>query len=179
MKPITILLAAGLLGGAIFFYQRHVNTELASARQAAAIANQQMHAAVRWADSTEAAGSAHVAQAVKVTAQRVARAPATARLIAASPDVCKEPIAALQKDVADLTVERDHYRAAYDDEKAAAGQLKTAGISTAQASQQLVRASGGFWKAITPQIGIGAAAGISAIDRRPDAVIGITLGWHF
>lgn len=177
LAAVAALLFATTITGAYFTFKR--GQDAAGARQMAVQAARTAEEAIEYADSVEAAAAAEVARARTTETKRIARAPATSRIIAESPDVCKPVVDALTADIADLTVESKSWQTAFEKEKEAAGKLKPATSALIGATTDLVEATKpSFFARLVPKVGVGGAAGVSAIDRRPDVVIGITLAWE-
>jgi hypothetical protein len=150
---------------ALYGAQQYHSRTLAGARKVAA-------GAVRTAQ--EALDSARVweERAKVAEARRKAAAPARAIVVAAAPDTCAPAIAALEADKADLLEELDA-------QKQAAALLRPATVELTEATTALVKSTGGFWKAITPSIGVGVAAIYDPFQGRPAIGPGITLSWEF
>ena len=114
------------------------------------------------ADSAEARAAAHMKAAKVIYVQ--------------APDTCKPYIAQATKET----------KRAYHEEKKAAAELRARGdilqrnvTDLSKTSQQLVAASRpSFWSHLVPQVGVGAAAGIDPITRKPATAVGVTLSWR-
>jgi hypothetical protein len=174
-----------LIAGAVLFLtisfaaQKYHNAQLAGARRVASDAIVEAQAAFDYADSVEAQAEVRVNAAEARAARRAVAAPARAAIVEAAPDTCDAAIAALQAEVAEADSTAADYKAAFEDEKQAAARLRAGAETVVEATDDLVKASGGFWKSITPKFGIGAAAIYDPIQGRVAAGPGITLTWSF
>jgi hypothetical protein len=175
LKYLSIAVAV-LLGA---FYLHTQQGKLAEARgaakQALASAEHQKHRA----DSLEAIGQAHAGRADSVTRElKVANKKANVAIVAA-PDTCDQYIAAVAN-ARDLAVETaDHWRVAFDAEKQAAAVLRGTLRDVGDASKQLVKQSKpSFLSRLTPDVGLGATAGVDPFTREPAVAVGVTLSWE-
>jgi hypothetical protein len=161
------------------FYRHQADQRLSEMRAVTMAAVVFAREALVYADSADARASFAVIRADSIEHARKVLAPARAKIVAAAPDTCAPAIAALEAENTDLTAELAERKIAYDEQKAATVALRPATEKLADASTDLVKATQpSFFVRFLPDIGVGAAVGISAIDRRPDAVIGITLSWE-
>jgi hypothetical protein len=175
-SPIVTALLAILAG---FYIQHRTNEKVAEARTFAVAAVRAWNDEVSRADSLETVAQAANARADSIEHARKIAAPARAAVVAAAPDTCAPAIAALEAERDQAIAEADARKVAFQGEKEAAAGLRTAGAAVADATTELAKASKpSFFARLIPKIGVGGAASISAIDRRPDAVIGITLSWE-
>jgi hypothetical protein len=179
MKRWHVWIAGTLLGLLLLFAQKYHNATLAGARQVAAQAVVAAQEAIDSALVWEARAKAAEQRARAAQARRQAAEPQTAVLIAESPEACKPAIEALQAGIADAVAEAKHWQEAFEEQKQATAALTPAIEDLTEAADNLVDKSGGFWRDITPKIGVGAAAGISPISGRFDVIIGPTLNWSF
>lgn len=159
-------------------------TQTARAETAVAIrASQAAQARAAVYDSASKAAEARAAGATRradeaVTRYKIARAtsPDTCSLLAVAADTAIAAEAAiapnLQNALQNEQKRGDILSGALGPVTAAAGHLRAASGTLVTASKPSILSR------LTPRLGFGAAAGIDVLGR-PDALIGITLGWSF
>ena len=177
MKKYLLFIPLILL--TLYGVQQYTQRQLAGARAVAAGAVRTANEALDYADSVEAAAQAHVARVDTLIVYRRAAQPQRDSVVAAAPDTCGPAIAALQAEVADADSIAAGWKSAFEEEQRAAARLRAGTETVVDATDKLVKASGGFWKAITPKVGFGGAVGYDPIENDADTVIGITLSWEF
>jgi hypothetical protein len=136
------------------------------------------------ADTAEAQAKAAEKRAVKSSAQLA---------VAAVPDTCKQLKALADSAIANAEQEADAWQAAAEQRSLQAAELAAAKDSAVvdrdralgalkelgSSSSKLQKASKvPFLARITPKVGVGGAVGLD-VQRKPNAVVGITLGWTF
>jgi hypothetical protein len=164
---------------ALYALQQYHARTLAGARQVAAAAVVEAQKAFDYADSVEAIAATHKLRVDTLVLYRREAQPARDSIVAAAPDTCAPAIAALQAEVADADSIAAGFQAAYEEEKKASARLRSAAETVVEATDKLVRKTGGFWHDITPKVGFGVAAIYDPMQGRVAAGPGITLSWEF
>lgn len=179
-QPFGPYLTAAFAILASLYYTHTTDSRLQEAREAARTAVYVMHEAVQAADAAETRAQAAEARADSIQAVRLAAHPKVAAAVAAAPDTCRPVIAALEGERDRAVAEAGEARKALAARREATAALRPAAHNLADAATALVKRSRpSFLSRIAPDVGVGAAAGVSVTDRRPDAVIGVTLSWRF
>ncbi len=179
-RPFSAVVTAALaiLVGLWLTFQH--NQELAESKAETMYYVAVAKAVLHYADSVSAQAAVTAAHATAIEHERQIKAPARAKIVAQAPDTCKPAIAALTADRDEARESAAGWKQSYEKQVAATQALQPATEHLVDASTNLAKHSGeSFLQRITPDLGFGAAAGISAVDRRPDAVIGVTLSWRF
>ena len=174
-----VILAGAVLGLGILAAQKYVARTLTAERALTVSAIRAANEAIEYADSVEAAAQAHVARVDTLIVYRRAAQPQRDSVVAAAPDTCAPAIAALKAELADADSIASGWKSAFEDEQRAAARLRVGTATVTEAADKLVKASGGFWKDIIPEVGFGVAAGIDPTEADFDTVIGITLSWDY
>lgn len=178
-KPFGPYATAALAIIASLYYNHVKDTRLTESRAVAMSAVRAWNDESERADSAEARATYAEARADSIKRVRILAAPARAAIVAAAPDTCKPAIAALTAERDEAVVEAGQRQSALDAQKQATAILRPAGDALAGATSQLAKAAKpSFLSHLIPSIGIGGAAGLSVIDRRPDALIGVTFSWR-
>lgn len=95
-------------------------------------------------------------------------------------DAADSVIAVLAQDTVDLRKTAQEARSARADTKVALDSVRGSYGRLEAAATTLSRASRPSWVArLTPHLGLGIAAGIDPVTRRPSTAAGITFGWSF
>lgn len=179
-KPFGPYVTALLAILASLYYNHKQNEGLERERATAEAAVYVMHEALGRADSLTIVAAEANARADSLESVRVVSKPAVARIVATAPDTCGPVIAALTAQLAQAEAEAATRDTAYQQQKAATAALQPPAVHLADATAGLVKATRpSFLSRLVPTFGVGGAAGISALDRKPDAVIGVTVSWRF
>lgn len=175
-KPFGPYITATLAILASLYYNHTKDVALEKYRAVAEVALVNQDHAMVIADQMTADAAQATARADSIEHARAITAPAVAKIVAAAPDTCKKVIAALQGQLAQAQAEAQGRKVAYQDQKEATAVLKPAATDLADATKGLIKAS--HHSMLIPHFGVGVTAGFSAIDRRPDVVVGVTMSWH-
>lgn len=175
-KPFGPYITAVLAITASLYYNHTKDAAVEKYRAVAAVALVNQNHAMDIADQMTVNAALANVRADSIEHARAVTSPAVAKIVAQAPDTCKRVIAALQGQLAQAQAEAQSRKVAYQDQKEATAVLKPAATDLADATKGLIKAS--HRSSLIPHFGVGVTAGFSALDRRPDVVVGVTMSWH-